>query len=270
MPLNMFIKEKRAKDGLTSQCKECNRKHYAEHREEYKAHSKKFRKENAEMVRQRDREYYHKNKESQKGHYKKYYEKNKEILNEKKKEYRKNNPEKIKEYTKKYYSENQKTLQEKSLKYYYDNKEKENKKSLKYYYNHQERLQANHRVWTKLNPDKVKLHHQKRAALKKSLPATLTEKQWNKIKEHFQGQCCYCGKESDELQQEHYVPLSKGGEYTKNNILPACKSCNTSKKDKSFNIWYKSYKHYSKEREQKILKFLGYTKDGSIQQLRIG
>ena len=108
---------------------------------------------------------------------------------------------------------------------------------------------------------------QKRRAAKKQLSNSLTTKQWNKIKEHFDNKCAYCGKELP-LAQEHFIPLSDGGEYTHNNIIPACKSCNSSKKNKSFFDWYPKYKRYSKKREKNILKFLGYKNE--VQQLKLG
>lgn len=55
------------------------------------------------------------------------------------------------------------------------------------------------------------------------------------------------------LTQDHFLPLSKGGEYTVNNIIPACKNCNCSKQDKDFSEWYSKQEFYRKERELKIL-----------------
>lgn len=46
------------------------------------------------------------------------------------------------------------------------------------------------------------------------------------------GICYYCGRKvsSGELTMDHRVPLSRGGFSTKENIVPACKECNTKKK----------------------------------------
>jgi 5-methylcytosine-specific restriction enzyme A len=46
------------------------------------------------------------------------------------------------------------------------------------------------------------------------------------------GRCFYCGRPTDPkaLTMDHIVPLSRGGKSTKSNIVPACKSCNTMKK----------------------------------------
>mgnify|MGYP003489420683 CR=1 FL=1 len=77
------------------------------------------------------------------------------------------------------------------------------------------------------------------------------------IKLEFNNKCAYCGKEKP-LSQEHFVALSKGGEFTINNIIPSCQNCNSSKRATDFFEWYPKFKHYSKKREQIILKFLNY------------
>ena len=66
------------------------------------------------------------------------------------------------------------------------------------------------------------------------------------------------------LEQEHFIPLSKGGGYSMGNIIPACRACNASKSDKDFFEWYPEYKYYSEERENKILDFLGYGFDEKL------
>lgn len=43
--------------------------------------------------------------------------------------------------------------------------------------------------------------------------------------------CVYCGKPANAV--DHIIPKSKGGQDTDWNLVPSCKSCNSSKKDKS-------------------------------------
>jgi 5-methylcytosine-specific restriction endonuclease McrA len=45
------------------------------------------------------------------------------------------------------------------------------------------------------------------------------------------GRCYYCGLER-KLTQDHVVPLSKGGSHSKDNVVAACRSCNSSKGDR--------------------------------------
>ncbi len=126
---------------------------------------------------------------------------------------------------------------------------------------------AQRRAWGTVNPDKSRSYSHRRRAICNTTPHTLTSAQWIAIQSAFDNKCCYCGK-SQPLEQEHFVAVSKLGEYTHNNILPACKSCNISKHDKDFFAWYPSYKFYSKSRESKILRFLNYSDNGT-QQLRL-
>lgn len=72
-------------------------------------------------------------------------------------------------------------------------------------------------------------HKRKRRNRKKGLPATLTEKEWSEILKRHDYSCAYCGKKTKKLQREHWIPLVKGGGYTSDNIVPACRSCNCKK-----------------------------------------
>lgn len=47
--------------------------------------------------------------------------------------------------------------------------------------------------------------------------------------------CFYCDAPSTEL--DHAVPVSRGGLHDKDNLLPACRSCNASKGDKLLKEW---------------------------------
>lgn len=69
-------------------------------------------------------------------------------------------------------------------------------------------------------------------ARKQELPATFSLEQWAGCLDYWQHLCAYCGKPRDlwnSLAQEHFVPVSSNGGYTADNIVPACKYCNSSK-----------------------------------------
>lgn len=96
----------------------------------------------------------------------------------------------------------------------------------------------------------------KRNALKKKLPCTLTLEEWEAIKAEFGYCCAYCGKPLEHFTQDHFIPLSAGGGYTRDNIIPACKRCNSSKHNSSFTEWYRKQSYYSPEREAFILEHI--------------
>ena len=130
-----------------------------------------------------------------------------------------------------------------SIKYLEINKEIIKEKSKEYRKVHKEAIRNTHREYiakTRVNKplhirskksenprDNRNVIQQRRKARKKELLSNLTVKQWLEIKLYFNNKCCYCGRELS-LTQEHLIPLSKGGEYTVNNIIPACRSCNCS------------------------------------------
>ena len=137
---------------------------------------------------------------------------------------------------------------------------------LLYYQENKATINGQDKEYKKAHPLQYRMYTQKRNALKLQLPNSLTVTQWEEIKSHFGNRCCYCGEEK-QLEQEHFIPVTSSGFYDINNIIPACRSCNASKSDNPFELWYPRYKHYSKKREKIILDFLNYKKN--IQQLSI-
>lgn len=64
----------------------------------------------------------------------------------------------------------------------------------------------------------------------------LSDEQWQALKDAWQG-CAYCCAQSASLQRDCVLPLSRGGRYTLDNIVPACRSCNTSKCNHEVTSW---------------------------------
>lgn len=66
----------------------------------------------------------------------------------------------------------------------------------------------------------------------------LRQSQWWK-RQCAKGRCYYCGSLTlaTDLTMDHIVPLSRGGKTTKGNVVPACKSCNSRKKNQLLMEW---------------------------------
>ena len=64
----------------------------------------------------------------------------------------------------------------------------------------------------------------------------LTPGQWLQIKDAWGG-CAYCGATDLPLQRDCVLPISRGGRYTVENIVPACRSCNASKSNGEVTSW---------------------------------
>lgn len=73
-----------------------------------------------------------------------------------------------------------------------------------------------------------KLAKYKRKAILKTAVADFTAEQWRQVKAAYKHRCAYCG-ERKPLTQDHVLPISQGGHHTASNIVPACRSCNSSK-----------------------------------------
>jgi 5-methylcytosine-specific restriction endonuclease McrA len=72
----------------------------------------------------------------------------------------------------------------------------------------------------------------KRRAIDKNIINTLTSDEWLNILKEYNYKCAYCGCEFNENNmptREHIIPVSKGGQNVKENIIPACISCNSKK-----------------------------------------
>ena len=265
--ISNFSKNKNSKDGYKQYCKECANKA-----------SKKYREENKEKIKESKKEWYYKTKEN----------KNERTQKEIDKGYRVctvcNIKKDISEFYKRgnggFYGECKECQLKKQKEYHLKNRDKiilnkreYNKRrkeeihdyNKKYYTKNSEDIKNRVKIWCKNNPEKLRDLRRRcihiRNARKRLLISNFSKKDWEECKEYFKNEngileCAYCGKELKRATQEHFIPLSKGGNYTKNNIIPVCGSCNSSKCDKEFEEWYSTRNFYSEERKEKIYNYL--------------
>jgi 5-methylcytosine-specific restriction endonuclease McrA len=64
----------------------------------------------------------------------------------------------------------------------------------------------------------------------------LSESQWTALQSAW-GACAYCGATDTPLQRDCVLAVSRGGRYTLDNVVPACRSCNTSKCNAEVTGW---------------------------------
>ena len=264
--MDCFSKNKSSKDGLKDYCKACaavgTKKYRERHREEINARKR------AEYERQKAQKEERTQKELLKGdkvcsvcgkkkplseYYPRgnggFYARCKQCEQKAQKAERDANPEKVKAQKKKYNRERKQKIDDYN-RLYAKTHSKENVERAK--------------KWKEDNPEKSKelrrQAQQKRNARKKGLPYSLTIKEWEQCKAFFTDadglHCAYCGKVLKRATQEHVIPVAKGGAYTKGNIVPACRSCNTSKSTKDVWEWFKEQNFYSPEREEEIRDYL--------------
>ncbi|MBI2449695.1 hypothetical protein HYV49_05355 [Candidatus Pacearchaeota archaeon] len=85
-----FYKNKNKKDGLRSQCKDCQKQYHKEHREEKKEYMKQYREMHREEIKQQKKQYNEMHKEEIKQQKKQWHENNKEKTRQLKQEKFKN------------------------------------------------------------------------------------------------------------------------------------------------------------------------------------
>ena len=214
-----FYKNKSRYDGLSGYCKKCTssymKKCNAEGR--WDETKKKWREENIERVRECNRKATRKWGMSEKGKaYKQAYEKT----------------EKYAEWRREYYRKPERKLAHKI-----DNSKPERIAQRK---EHQatDIYKQKRKIYRQSSEGKqaIAAAAHRRNARKAGLDCDLTTQQWRLILEMYANRCAYCGSKQD-IQQDHVIPISRGGGTTMNNIVPACRKCNQSKKDKTPIEW---------------------------------
>jgi len=274
-----FYRDSRTKDGFVSRCKECRDTADKERRLRDHEKCKQRRKElyDPEKAKINSAIYRENHKEELKAKKKQYYEEHREEILEQKKKYHQENKEHRNEYNRKYAEENKERLKEYSRIRYEKERDKILEQHKLYYLKKREEILIQVAEYRKNNKNKIyesnKRYYQtlagmesqrkashRRKARERDLKATLTLEQWQACVDCFDNTCAYCGKEK-KLTQDHFVPVVKQGTYTVDNILPACRSCNSSKQDFDFGEWYKTKPFYSEKRLRKIYKYLNYDGD---------
>ena len=86
------------------------------------------------------------------------------------------------------------------------------------------RMQTFYR-WARNNKDSVNAIQSRRRAC----GGTMTAAAWQSLIAFFGHLCAYCHQRFIRLEQDHVVPLSKGGMHNTDNVVPACRSCNAAK-----------------------------------------
>lgn len=276
-----FYADSKKKSGYRSGCKSCLNQKRKEDRPKERKRIKKWYDKNKDTINEKKRERRNKNIEEYRRKESEYAERTREARLERARQYREEHREELRVKAAEYYLNNKEACIQRNKECRKNHlvermanlkeakqqdPERFRRYQRKYYSTHKDQLAQKTKEWASANKDKRRDSRQRRRTRMNELPTTLTPDQWNCIKEVFDNKCAYCGAEK-QLTQDHFVPLSSGGEYSANNIIPSCGSCNSSKLNKSFFEWYPTYKHYSKKREKRILKYLGY--NGDTQQLAL-
>lgn len=83
--------------------------------------------------------------------------------------------------------------------------------------------------YIKKNPQRKRHWDATRRARRKGAEGSHTHEQWLAKVAAYGSKCAYCGEEKT-LTRDHDIPLSRGGSHSIDNLVPACKSCNSRKR----------------------------------------
>lgn len=95
---------------------------------------------------------------------------------------------------------------------------------------HPEQMRAWRAAWKRAHPESVAAYNRRRkASVRGAAVCDLTAAEWGEIKAAWDRRCAYCGERTEVLTQDHVIPVSRGGDHTASNIVPACQPCNSKK-----------------------------------------
>ena len=99
---------------------------------------------------------------------------------------------------------------------------------------HKEEIRLQQALYTKTHAEEnTEKAHRRRARERQAKRIDLSIQQWEEIQRAYNFRCVYCGKKPKKLTKDHITPISKGGDHTMMNIVPACRSCNSRKRDRA-------------------------------------
>lgn len=276
-----YYKAKTNKDGLNNQCKECKRKQAKKYQErkkndpEWVEKRRLEQRKRAEVNREKNKnrvfdenqlkhcgkckkhkpatpEYFNRDngksdglhalcRECSKSYDLGYYKENEDIIVQRALDWYAENKDRKSEYDKRYRLENIDKINQ----YREDNKERYREWAVTWRLENKEHRAEYSKRYRQENKDRVNLLNQRRQARISQLPHTLTLEEWEDALEYFDYSCAYCGISDERLHQEHIIPIVEGGGYTADNIIPACKSCNSSKHVRNMEEWYSEQEFFN-------------------------
>ena len=225
-----FGKSKKGKYGFKSQCKECDKRYYEEHRKEKLEYQKGYYENHKEKIKEYQKEYYEENKEDVLEHNKQYREEHKEEIAKQKKQYYEDNKEEILERNKIYYNEHKEEISIINKQYYEENP---------------------HISFNATSRRRKKEENQGRG---------ITKEQWFEMMCWFDWKCAYSNTPLTKEHRtiDHIIPLNNNGINEPWNCVPCFDSYNYQKNTNDMEEWYSQQPYFSEERLLKIYAWCEY------------
>ena len=128
-----------------------------------------------------------------------------------------------------------KCTSENNYKYRLANVEKIKLKRQQYYLDNIDRLKKEHKEYRLANLERRRNHQHTRRV--KKLSNGVFKISPKELKKLYSSSCFYCSS-TENIHADHLVPISRGGQHSIGNLLPACKKCNLSKGSKLLIEWH--------------------------------
>ena len=96
--------------------------------------------------------------------------------------------------------------------------------------------------------------HEPLALLIELTPKLAKKRYRESIYKAWNDKCAYCGEEATSL--DHIIPRFKSGSSNRNNLIPACRRCNTSKASSKMEDWYQAQTFFQKEKLEEIVAWM--------------
>jgi 5-methylcytosine-specific restriction endonuclease McrA len=64
----------------------------------------------------------------------------------------------------------------------------------------------------------------------------ISARDWLRLVNRYDGRCFYCGC-TGPMSMDHVVPISRDGRHSIGNVIPACVTCNSSKRNRTIMEW---------------------------------
>lgn len=141
-----------------------------------------------------------------------WYHSNLDKAKDSRKQWRKNNQDLILNNRKRYYADNAVTIKQKAKAWQAENPER-----------------------TKASKAKYAMANPRRQKIKNNGRFIISQKEIMRL---YSSPCFYCGSLED-IHLDHVIPISRGGNDSIGNLVPACKPCNLSKYNKTITEWKK-------------------------------
>lgn len=155
---------------------------------------------------------------------------------ERSKQWRIDNPERNRNNKNAWNSAHPKKAQERTKAWVANNKDKKRKSNKEWELANAEKVRLKNRNWAASNPQKIIQKNLRRNSRVKAGGIYLISK--TEINHILAKPCFYCGLK-EQITIDHVMPVSRNGKHSIGNLVAACKSCNSSKKDRTITEWNK-------------------------------